>query len=222
MTTRNARSFTRIALTYIAAKLSAWGFEIDVPMLEKLLDALIPILLMLWSAWENKRDAAKLAAAEAAFSHASGAFLTLMQAIAERMGGGEIAESSAINAEFDFSLLREQLIPALPMLIKMDPTLLTDAIDAGAEMPDMLTASIVAVINRGIYRELGANTDAMQTAYIAKTGITMILTDIIVSCNKGILRAPLVSSNNIYTLTQCSFCQNTPPRRFGARFRGCH
>ena len=108
------------------------------------------------------------AALDAAFGRASYAMVLLM----EKMGaaGGAAAGSSMSSAAFDLT----KVYPMLPMLARQ-----TDAVDAAvksaAGAPEQTTGATGAVFAKSFLAELGADTAALQSSYIRRTGLSMLL-----------------------------------------------
>ena len=105
------------------------------------------------------------------YSHAAGAILQFFQTAAKEQGSElDLSESNA-SSEMDF----EAIYGMLPALSKMPPQVIEDAVEKGAQMDPSLSAQIGTVMTKGFYEELGADTDAMQNAYIFRTGLLMLL-----------------------------------------------
>ena len=104
------------------------------------------------------------------YSHAAGAILQFFQTAAKEQGSElDLSESNA-SSEMDF----EAIYGMLPALSKMPPQVIEDAVEKGAQMDPSLSAQIGTVMTKGFYEELGADTDAMQNAYIFRTGLLML------------------------------------------------
>ena len=105
------------------------------------------------------------------YSHAAGAILQFFQTAAKEQGSElDLSESNA-SSEMDF----EAIYGMLPALSKMPPQVIKDAVEKGAQMDPSLSGQIGTVMTKGFYEELGADTDAMQNAYIFRTGLLMLL-----------------------------------------------
>lgn len=115
-------------------------------------------------------DEEALKESDLAFGRAGYAMLDTMQNLASEYGGGDISTSTETAANFDLSMLEEltPYIAAIPTE-KMD-----EAIEKSKEIPDTLTDSVAAVLNKAIYQNLGADTDQMQILYIVKAGLFML------------------------------------------------
>lgn len=120
-------------------------------------------------------DTAK-AAADVAVGHAMGAMQQLAQA-----SGTQVGESSETSASIDLSQLAAVVSSGMVPQQALD-----DAIAASAGMSATLTDAIAAAMDKAVYRQLGADTDRMQTSYIVRTGGVMVLLSIaMVACAVG-------------------------------------
>ena len=63
----------------------------------------------------------------------------------------------------------------VPMLAMLPQGMVDDAIAAAAATPESMLSQTAAVFTKGFYMQLGADTDAMQTSYIFRTGGKMLL-----------------------------------------------
>ncbi|MEF9970067.1 MAG: ABC transporter ATP-binding protein [Ruthenibacterium sp.] len=124
--------------------------------------------------WVNTAtDADTLLALDGVYGRASYAMMQVMQNLMQQ-SGQEMAQAD--TASIDMSKV-EQL---LPMLQQLPPDVIQEAIALAAATPDSTTAQTAAVFVKGFYLELGANTDAIQTAYIWKTGLKMLFLCVLV------------------------------------------
>lgn len=126
-----------------------------------------------------------LTAANAAFAHGSYAIINFIQALSPE-GESSIGSGNETSAEFDEAQL-EQAMPMLTMAMQAKPDELKAAIDNAAQTPDTLTQAVAASLNKSFYRQIGADTDSMQTRYIFKTGgIMLLLSLLVVICAVGV------------------------------------
>ncbi len=126
-------------------------------------------VFMLTDDEQMREDAAKV------YSHASGAILQFFQTVAKQQGGELNLSEPNASAEMNF----ESIYGMLPTLSKMPPQVIAGAVEKGAQMDLSLSAQIGTVLTKGFYEELGADTDAMQNAYIFRTGLVMMLITLI-------------------------------------------
>ncbi len=129
-------------------------------------------------------DADLLARADQMFATADYAFLSTMQLAASSMGGtgaqaaeqpAEDGASAGIAAAANMSLDVNTLQQVLTMLESLPPDTLASTVQKAADTPALITEAAAAVLNKSIYKSLGANTDMIQTLYILKTGGFMLL-----------------------------------------------
>lgn len=107
---------------------------------------------------------------DSAFSRASYALMTVVKELAEQ-SGQDIAAGDTDSKAMDMSKLGE----LVPMLAMLPQGMVDDAIAAAAATPESMLSQTAAVFTKGFYMQLGADTDAMQTSYIFRTGGKMLL-----------------------------------------------
>ena len=107
---------------------------------------------------------------DSAFSRASYALMTVVKDLAEQ-SGQDIAAGDTDSKAMDMSKLGE----LVPMLAMLPQGMVDDAIAAAAATPESMLSQTAAVFTKGFYMQLGADTDAMQTSYIFRTGGKMLL-----------------------------------------------
>ena len=117
----------------------------------------------------NAQDSAAL---NAAFGRAGYAMVLLMQDLAG--AAGETAQPAGDSASFDLT----QLYPMLPMLAAQQQAV-DRAVAAAAAAPEQTTSSTGALFARSFLAELGADTAALQSRYVMKTGGKMLLVSLI-------------------------------------------
>ena len=112
----------------------------------------------------NDLDKEDSTALNTAFSQSGYAMVTLMKQVS---GGSNTAAdmSGTANVEFDFA----QIYAMLPMLSQQQPAI-DAAIETASQAPEQLTGSTGAVFAKSFLAELGADTSAIQSAYIRETG----------------------------------------------------
>ncbi len=109
-------------------------------------------------------------AVDAAFARAGYAFTQTLQKMAEASGAA-MSTSDMTSAQFD----PEMLTAMAPMLTALPQQAFDEAIQQAQATPSTMTEGVAGVLNRAIYESLGADTGKMQTAYIFKTGLIMLL-----------------------------------------------
>ena len=107
---------------------------------------------------------------DGAFSRASYALMTVVKDLAEQ-SGQDIAAGDTDSKAMDMSKLGE----LVPMLSMLPQGMVDDAVAAAAATPESMLSQTAAVFTKGFYMQLGADTDAMQTSYIFRTGGKMLL-----------------------------------------------
>ena len=107
---------------------------------------------------------------DSAFSRASYALMTVVKDLAEQ-SGQDIAAGDTDSKAMDMSKLGE----LVPMLSMLPQGMVDDAVAAAAATPESMLSQTAAVFTKGFYMQLGADTDAMQTSYIFRTGGKMLL-----------------------------------------------
>ena len=96
--------------------------------------------------------------------------MTVVKDLAEQ-SGQDIAAGDTDSKAMDMSKLGE----LVPMLAMLPQGMVDDAIAAAAATPESMLSQTAAVFTKGFYMQLGADTDAMQTSYIFRTGGKMLL-----------------------------------------------
>ena len=96
--------------------------------------------------------------------------MTVVKDLAEQ-SGQDIAAGDTDSKAMDMSKLGE----LVPMLAMLPQGMVDDAIAAAAATPESVLSQTAAVFTKGFYMQLGADTDAMQTSYIFRTGGKMLL-----------------------------------------------
>lgn len=123
-----------------------------------------------------------LEAADVAMGRASYGLISFLQEAAKQQGI-EIGNNDEVNADFDM----EQMQQMLPMISQAPQQMIDDAIAQASQTPEMMTGSVAAVLNKGLYQQLGADTDKIQMNYIMRTGGIMLLLSLFVMlCAVGI------------------------------------
>ena len=117
--------------------------------------------------WILNADA-DTAAADAAFSRADYAFLTMMEDFLAQSGGASLGDAE--NKSMDMSKLSE----ILPMLESLPQQAFDDAIATANAADESVLSQTAYVFTKGYYTQLGADTDAIQTEYILFTGLEML------------------------------------------------
>ena len=120
----------------------------------------------------GRLDAQDSAALDTAFGRAGYALVLLMQDLAG--GAGQAAQEAGDSASFDLT----QLYPMLPMLAAQQPAV-DKAVSAAAAAPEQTTGSTGALIAKSFLAELGADTAAIQSRYVMKTGGKMLLVSLV-------------------------------------------
>lgn len=98
-------------------------------------------------------------------------FLKTFLILFEKQHGQDIAAGDTDSKAMDMSKLGE----LVPMLAMLPQGMVDDAIAAAAATPESMLSQTAAVFTKGFYMQLGADTDAMQTSYIFRTGGKMLL-----------------------------------------------
>ncbi len=98
-------------------------------------------------------------------------FLNLMREMAEQAGGQMPADLTKMQEGFDI----HALYAMLPQLAAVPPQLLTEAHDAAAGNDPMLLKQSGIQLAKAFYTELGRDTAKMQSAYVLRTGLLMLL-----------------------------------------------
>ncbi len=120
-------------------------------------------------------------AADTAMGHA-GAALSAFMADAAARQGGEMAQSDAVSADFDFEAIRA----FLPQLLAMPSEAIQPYIEQAGQTAALLSGSVAAALNKAFYSDLGADTGAIQTAYILRIGLIMVVLSLaMVACAVG-------------------------------------
>ena len=120
----------------------------------------------------GRLDAQDSAALDTAFGRAGYALVLLMQDLAG--GAGQAAQEAGDSASFDLT----QLYPMLPMLAAQQPAV-DKAVSAAAAAPEQTTGSTGALFAKSFLAELGADTAAIQSRYVMKTGGKMLLVSLV-------------------------------------------
>lgn len=113
----------------------------------------------------SEADAARL---ETVFGRASYAMLQVAGTLA-----GEDGQNAAGDAESK-SMDMERIGALLPLLERLPRETLDSAIATAAATPESMLQQTATVFVKGFYLQLGADTDAMQTRYIFRTGGKML------------------------------------------------
>lgn len=102
------------------------------------------------------------------FGQAGYAMVELMKQVS---GGSNAAAnmSGTSDVQFDFT----RIYAMMPMLAQQQPAI-DAAIETASQTPEQLTSSTGAVFSKSFLAELGADTGAIQSAYIRKTGGKML------------------------------------------------
>lgn len=111
-----------------------------------------------------------------AFGTASYAMVQVLQSLSEQMPAAaaktdEAADTDSASAAMDMSAIAQ----LAPMLMQLPQETLQKAIDAAQNETDTSTAQTAAVFVKGFYKQLGADTDAIQSNYIWQAGLRMLL-----------------------------------------------
>ena len=112
---------------------------------------------------------------DTAFANASYALMHVMQNLPQaQSAAGQPGADAASSGEAP-ALDMDALAPLGQMLaMPQSAELVQQGIDIAAATPSTTTAQTAAVFIKGMYQQLGANTDAIQTAYIWKSGLSML------------------------------------------------
>lgn len=113
----------------------------------------------------SKEDSTAL---NTAFSQSGYAMVELMKQVS---GGSNTAAdmTGTSDVQFDFT----QIYAMMPMLAQQQPAI-DAAIETASQAPEQLTSGTGAVFAKSFLAELGADTGAIQSAYIRKTGGKML------------------------------------------------
>ena len=113
-------------------------------------------------------DDADTDAADAAFSRADYAFLTMMETLSSQAGSASLGDAE--NKTMDMSKLGD----ILPMLSALPQQTFDDAIATANAADESVLSQTAYVFTKGFYTQLGADTDAIQTEYLLFTGLEML------------------------------------------------
>lgn len=120
--------------------------------------------------------------ADSAYGRASYAMMSFIKDFSEKSGQPAPTEEESQNANMDLSRL--PMIGAA--LGQMPPGAADSFIKEAAAAPELMTVGIIRAFNKAFYVQLGADTGAMQTAYILRTGGVMLLLSLLVlTCAVG-------------------------------------
>lgn len=130
-------------------------------------------------------------ASDKAFSSSSYALVLIMQDIAKQSETAQTTSTDAtaansdsassiesdedVKSDADDTFDAEKLEQMLPMLQQLPAATIEDAMSKATDASDTLTSATAVAFNKAFYKDLGADTDAMQNQYIMKTGGLMIL-----------------------------------------------
>ena len=106
---------------------------------------------------------------DGAFGRASYAFMQFVSDMAAQSGQNIGAGNSETR-----SMDMERLGELLPVLAQMPRERIDNAIRTAAATPESMQQQMAAVFVKGFYTQLGADTDAIQTGYIFRTGGKML------------------------------------------------
>ncbi|MEG1477064.1 MAG: ABC transporter ATP-binding protein, partial [Oscillospiraceae bacterium] len=113
------------------------------------------------------RQVDKSADIDLAFSKAGYGFMSFIK---DKTAGGEHATGEGATTNLDMSVLAKML----PVFEQMPPEAFASAIESANSTPEMMLSQTSSVFIKGFYKEIGANTDAIQTQYIWLTGLKML------------------------------------------------
>lgn len=113
-------------------------------------------------------DAKTTAALNTAMGRAEYAVVQLLTSLPDSQQGGGAVSSGSGAAEIDVQALAR-------MLSMMPAQARQDAIAVAAATPDSITGQTGAIFVKQFYQQLGADTGAIQTRYILRTGGLMLL-----------------------------------------------
>lgn len=118
-------------------------------------------------------DEEELAALDGAFGNAAWTFITFMQEYAEQTGqSASDTEGGALSVgDIDFDRLYEML----PMLQSLPEAMLEPAREKTAAADESFRAQSGVAFAVNFYKELGGDIGAVQTAYILRIGVLMLL-----------------------------------------------
>lgn len=121
-------------------------------------------------------DAAALEALDGAFGRASYAVTSLLRGLgaAQAPGAAALEGDAAADAQTR-SMDMARLSSLLPLLEQLPEGAVQQAIEEAAATPESMQSQTAAVFVKGFYLQLGADTDAMQTGYIFRTGAKMLV-----------------------------------------------
>lgn len=117
-----------------------------------------------------------LAQVDGAFGRASYALVTLMQSMAPQSGDAT-ANSGETSAQFDM----DSMAQSMGMLLMQSNTAVQDAIATAAATDPATISQTAAVFVKSFYTQLGTNTDSLQTSYIWKSGMSMLLLCVLIT-----------------------------------------
>ncbi|MDL2293884.1 ABC transporter ATP-binding protein/permease [Ruminococcaceae bacterium OttesenSCG-928-D13] len=119
--------------------------------------------------------------ADGVMGRAGYALVSMLQKMAED-AGTELGASSETAADFDMDMLNQ----LLPVLAAQPESVFQEAIGTARQTPDTMVTAVSSVLNKALYQQLGADPGAMQTGYIVRTGLVMILLAVILmACAVG-------------------------------------
>lgn len=116
-------------------------------------------------------DDSARAALDDAFGRASYAMTSMLSSMAQSGAFGDAANAADTEARaMDLSRLGD----LLPVLERLPGGEIEKYVEAAAATPESMRGQTAAVFVKGFYRQLGADTDAIQTRYIFRTGGKML------------------------------------------------
>ena len=120
-------------------------------------------------------DTASLEKLDGAFGRASYAMTSLLRSLAQTDAFSGIAGDAAGAGDAQTrSMDMAQLSALLPLLEQLPAGAVQQAIEEAAATPESMQSQTAAVFVKGFYLQLGADTDAIQTSYIFRTGAKML------------------------------------------------
>lgn len=123
----------------------------------------------------NSQDGASLDAASAAFGRSTMTFLSFMKEQAAQQEG---ADASAAPTDVNENLKDvdfDKLYEALPMLQQMPPQAFDSAREAADGTDQSLLSQMGVTMTKLFYQELGVDVGRVQSDYILRTGLYMLL-----------------------------------------------
>ncbi len=126
-------------------------------------------------AWQrdDALDGAALQKLDGAFGRSAYAMASLLRSLARTdTFGVEAAGAADVQTR---SMDMGQLASLLPMLEQLPAEAVQQAIEEAAATPESMQSQTAAVFVKGFYLQLGADTDAIQTDYIFRTGGKMLV-----------------------------------------------